>query len=77
MLNMTEGALLAVFEDIVPNDCCSSECLTWQLQVLHSFKFSIAYIDVVRGKAERYFYVIQPWIMVSKKQQGPSLQWLL
>lgn len=60
MLNMTEGTLLAVFEGIVPDDGCLPECLTWQLQVLHSFKFSIAYIDVVKGKAERYSCVIQP-----------------
>gem|GEM_PF-3549918 len=74
MLNMTEGTLLAVFEDIVPDDGCSSECPTWQLQVLHSFKFSIAHINIVSGKAERYSYVIQPRTMISKKQQGPSLQ---
>ena len=74
MLNMTEGTLLAVFDDIVPDDCCSSECLAWQLQVLHSFKFSISYINIVKGKAERYSYVIQPQKGISKTQQGPSLQ---
>lgn len=71
---MTEGILLAVFEDIFPDDGCSSECLTWQLQVLHSFKFSIAHINIVRGKAERYSYVVQLRTRDSKTQQGPSLQ---
>lgn len=77
MLNMTEGTLLTVFEGILPDSCCSPECLTWQLQVLHSFKFSIAYIDVVKEKAERYLCVIQPLKRGLEEVAGPSLQWLL